>query len=54
MLNNELFKIYPDVVTEQESLIIFYRKSAVCMANDGKYTEHTIHITRIIYFVGNF
>ena len=28
-------------------------KSALCMANDGKYTKHTRHITRRVNFVRN-
>ena len=28
-------------------------KSAICMANNSKYTKHISHIARIIYFVRN-
>ena len=53
MLNNEL--LYKDtyVVPEQEPLVISDIKSASCMANNGKYTKHTRHISRRINFIRN-
>ena len=42
-----------DVVLEQVSLIIFYSKSSVWMAKNGKYNKHIIHISRIMHFVIN-
>ena len=48
MLNKE-----PDVVPEQSPIIILDRKSDICMAKNGKYTKHTIHISRRIHFLRN-
>ena len=53
MLNNELLNKDPDAVPEQVSIIIFYSKSAIFMDKNGKDTKHTIHISRIMYFVRN-
>ena len=53
MLNNELLNKYPYVVTEQAPLIILYRKPDIFMAKNGKDTEHTIRIYRIMYLVIN-
>ena len=53
MMNNELIKKDTDIIPYQSPLIILYGKSAVCMANNGKDTKHTRHISRIIYFVIN-
>ena len=50
MLNNEIINKYPDVILEQLPLIILDRKSAICMANNGKDTRH---IAIIIHFVRN-
>ena len=41
------------VVPDKYPLIILDSKSAVCMANNGKYTKHTRHIDRIVNFVRN-
>ena len=53
MLNNELLNKDPDAVSEQVSIIIFYSKSAIFVDKNGKDTKHTIHISRIMYFVRN-
>ena len=34
-------------------MIVFYSKSAICMAKNGKDTKHTRHIARITHFIGN-
>ena len=34
-------------------MIVFYSKSAVCMSNNGKDTNHTRHIARRVHFVRN-
>ena len=41
------------MVPEQVPLIILDIKSAICIANIGKDTKHTRHISRIIHFVTN-
>ena len=41
------------VVPDQEPIIILDSKLSVFMANNGKDNKHTIHISRIIYFVRN-
>ena len=43
----------PDIVPEEDPLIILYCKSAMCMAKNGKYTKHTRHISRRMHFVRN-
>ena len=53
MRNKYLAKKDPDVVPEQEPLIILDSKSCVFMVNNGKYTKHTIHIFRIMHVVRN-
>ena len=45
---------YPDIVPEEDPLIILDSKSAVCMAKNGKYTNHTIHISIRVNFVRHF
>ena len=37
----------------EATLIVLDSKSAMCMANNGKDTKHTRHITRRIHFVRN-
>ena len=39
------------IFSEQPPLVILYGKPAICMAKNGKYTKHTIHISRIMNFV---
>ena len=53
MLIHELLNKYPDIVTEEEPLIILDSKSAVCMDNNGKDTNHTRHIAIRFKFVRN-
>ena len=36
----------PDIVSEEYPLIILYRKSALCMGNNGNDTNHKRHISR--------
>ena len=52
-LIHELLNKDPDIVPEDDPLIVFDSKSDMCMANNGKDTKHTRHIARIIYFVRN-
>ena len=53
MLFNELLNKDLDIFIEEAPLIVFYCKSDICMANNGKDTKHTRHTTRIIHFVRN-
>ena len=53
MLIRELLNKDPDIVTEEDPLIVLDRKSAMCMAKNGKDTKHTRHIARRIHFVRN-
>ena len=43
----------PDVVPEKTPLIILDRKSAICMAKNGKFNKHTRNIDRRMNFVRN-
>ena len=43
----------PYIVPEEAPLIIFYSKSRVCMAKNGKDTKHTRNIARSVHFVRN-
>ena len=51
MLIHELLNKDPDIVPEEAPLIILDSKSAICMANNGKYTNHTRHIL-FLFLVG--
>ena len=53
MLINELLNKDPDIVPEKSPIIILDSKSAVCMAKNGKDTNHTRHIARRVHFVRN-
>ena len=53
MLNNGFMEKDPYLVPEQAPHIILDGKSAVCMANNGKYNKHTIYIYRRIHSVRN-
>ena len=53
MLIHEFLNKYPDIVPEEDPLIVLDIKSAICMAKNGKYTNHTRHIARRIHFVRN-
>ena len=53
MLMHELLNKYPDIVPEEDPLIILDSKSAVCMAKNDKYTKHTSHISIRVHFVRN-
>ena len=41
----------PDIVPEEAPLIFMERKSAVCIAKNGKDNKNTRHIARIMHFV---
>ena len=53
MLIHELLNKYSDIVSEEAPLIVLDSKTVVCMANNGKDTKHTRHISRRIHFVSN-
>ena len=53
MLIHELLNKDPDIFTEEYSLLILDRKSAMCMDNNVKDTKHTSHIARRVNFVSN-
>ena len=50
MLIHELLNKDPDIVPEEAPLILFNRKYAVCVANNGLDTKHTRHIARRMNF----
>ena len=43
----------PDIVTEEDSLIVLGSKSDICMADNVKYTKHTRHIAGRMHLVKN-
>ena len=53
MINIELMNSDRDLVIEQTTLIMFYGKSTLRKANNGKATKHTKHITRRNNFLIN-
>ena len=53
MLILEFLNKDPDIVPEEDPLIVLYSKSAICMAKNGKDTKHTRHIARRMHFVRN-
>ena len=53
MLIHELFNKDPDIVPEEDPLVVLDSKSAMCMANNGKDTKHTRYIVRRIYLISN-
>ena len=50
---HELLNKDPDIVLEEDPLIVLDSKSAMCMAKNGKDTKHTRHIARIMHLVRN-
>ena len=53
ILKNWFLNKGPDVVPEQAPFFILDIKSDICMAKNVKDYKQTIHISRIIHFVGN-
>ena len=53
MLTHELLNKDPYIVPEESPLIIFDSNYAVCISKNGKYTNHTWHISRRVHFVSN-
>ena len=52
-LIHELLNKDHGTVPEKSPLIILDIKASVCMANNGKYTKHTRHISRIVHLIRN-
>ena len=48
ILIHELLNRDPDIVPEEDTLIVLDIKSAMCMAINGKYAKHTRHVARRI------
>ena len=48
-----MLKKDPDIVPEEDHLIIIYIKSDMFMAKNGNYTKHIRHISRRVYSVRN-
>ena len=53
VLIHEFLNKDPDIITEEYFLIILDRSSDVCMADNGKDSKHTSHISRRVHFVRN-
>ena len=53
MLIHELLNKDPDIVPEEDPLIVLDSKSYMCVAKNGKDTKHTRHIARRMDFVRN-
>ena len=51
MLIHELLNKDPDIVPEEDPLIVLDSKSDICMANNGKYTKHTRDVASRIHFL---
>ena len=50
MLIHEFLNKDTDIVPEEAPLIVLDIKSAMCMAENGKDTKHTRHISRKMHF----
>ena len=50
ILIHKLLNKDTDIVPEAEPLIILNKKSSVCMANNGTYTNYTRKIARVLHF----
>ena len=53
ILIHELLNKDPDIVPEEDPIIILDSKSAVFMDKNGKDAKHTRHIDRIVHLVIN-
>ena len=53
MLVHELLNEDPDMVPREAPLIVLDRKSAMCMAKNGKEKKYTRHIARRMYLIRN-
>ena len=53
MLIHELLNKDPDIVPEEDTLIVLDSKYDICMDKNGKDTKHTRHIASRIHLVRN-
>ena len=53
MLIHEFLNEDPDMVPKESPLIVLDSKSAMCVAKNGKDTQHTRNIARRMNFVRN-
>ena len=53
MLINEFLNKDIDIVPEEAPLIILNSNSSVCIADNGKDTKRTWHISKRVHFVRN-
>ena len=53
MLIHDFLNKDPDIVPEDDPLILLDSKSDVCMDKNGKDNKHTRHIYRRVHFVRN-
>ena len=53
MLIHELLNKDPNIVPEEDPMIILDSKYSACMDNNYKDTKHTSHIPRRVHFVRN-
>ena len=53
MLIRELLNKDPDIFPEEAPMVVLDSNSDMYMANNGKDTKHTRHISRRMYFVRN-
>ena len=53
MIIHELWKIDPDIFSEEAYLIFLDSKSAICMSKNGNDTKHTRQIARRIHYSSN-
>ena len=53
VLIHDILNKAPDIVPEEDLLIILDRVSSICMADNGKDINHTRHISRRVHFVRN-
>ena len=51
--NAWIVKNDPDIVPEEDTMIVLYGNYDMCMDNNGKDTKQTRHITRIMHLVRN-
>ena len=53
VLIHELLNKDPDIVPEEDPIIILYSNSSVFMSKNGNYTKHTIKIARRVKILKN-
>ena len=53
VLINELLNKDSDIVPEEAPLIILDSRYSICMDNNGKDTNHNMHVARRVHFLRN-